>query len=123
MTIPHKGLKLEFPDAYKAIRAAFALNLRDLMDAYPDEFRGFYNPPSLGQARMLVINRLVGGLGVEAVHADDDGLYGQGSVAFEYVNTGDTYSATVIRWPGGRYEVSTMGDAVERLERRGVSVK
>jgi hypothetical protein len=34
--------------------------------------------------------------------------------AFEYLNTGDTYAPTIIRWSSGRYTISSWGDIVER---------
>lgn len=36
-----------------------------------------------------------------------------------YVNTGDTYSPTILFWEG-TYRLTTWGDFVERMERRGV---
>lgn len=44
-----------------------------------------------------------------------------GNERFAYLNSGDTYSPTIVRYMGSsRYFISTMGSAVEALERRGV---
>ncbi len=40
---------------------------------------------------------------------------------FAYINAGDTYTATIF-WLDGRYQVTCLGDVVERLERRGIRV-
>lgn len=40
----------------------------------------------------------------------------------EYLNTGDTYHPTVIRWRG-KYRIQSLGDFVEALERRGIFFK
>lgn len=37
----------------------------------------------------------------------------------EYLNTGDSYAPTVIRWRG-KYRVQSVGDFRETLERAGV---
>ncbi len=121
--IPRKGLQSEFPNHARSVAYILSIGRDEIMRLWPSLFRGFFNPPSLGQARMMVIDKVIGGFGVEAVHADDGGLFGQGSVALEYVNMGDPYVPTILRWRGGRYEVGCWGDAVERLERRGVAVK
>jgi hypothetical protein len=66
------------------------------------------------------INRLLDGFGWEYVyHATQTGDYGQPEIVFKYVNTGDTYNATIVRYEG-RYRVTTMGGMVETLERRGI---
>jgi hypothetical protein len=71
---------------------------------------------SLGGA----INRLLEGHGWEYVyHATKTDDRGWPEMVFKYVNTGDTYNATIIKYRG-RYRVTTMGDMVETLERRGV---
>lgn len=44
-----------------------------------------------------------------------------GGVGFSYLNTGDTYSPTIVRRNGSdTYRISTMGDEVEAMERKGV---
>ena len=67
-----------------------------------------YGKPSLVQLRMEALNAEAEMYGVECVRFKD------GSLAFEYLNTGDSYYPTIIRWSDGRYRVSSWGDIVER---------
>jgi hypothetical protein len=39
-------------------------------------------------------------------------------ITFRYLNTGDTYTPTIVRY-NGHYYVTSWGDVVESLERRG----
>lgn len=55
--------------------------------------------------------------GVETI-CDTDGQW-----LFVYLNAGDSYAPTIVRRAGSdTYRISTMGDEVEALERRGVKV-
>jgi len=75
------------------------------------------------QKRLEVIDKLLGTHGTEAIRGDWQNGYWCDIVA-AYCNTGDTYAVTVIHvrgngWnPQGRFIVSTMGDFVERNEKR-----
>lgn len=74
------------------------------------------NRPDTWDIRMHVLSANDAGLhGVEAIS-----LHGGCDFA-EYLNTGDTYAPTLIRYHGG-YRVQSVGDFVETLERRGVRV-
>ena len=58
-----------------------------------------------------------GFFGVETVHDS------KGRAVFSYLNSGDTYSPTIIRRAGSDlYRISTMGDEIESLERQGVKL-
>jgi hypothetical protein len=72
-----------------------------------------------GARVMAVADNMLHGFGVESV-----GRFSEYPPVehFCYVNMGDTYDTTILRFPGGRYAVGSWGDAVERLERRGVRV-
>lgn len=72
-----------------------------------------------GARVMAVADHMLHGCGVESV-----GRFSEYPPVehFSYVNMGDTYDMTILRFPGGRYAVGSWGDAVERLERRGVRV-
>lgn len=73
--------------------------------------RECYHPPSTDDERMHVLNSLDPGLhGVEAIKV--------GSEYADYLNTGDTYAATLIFWRGN-YRVQSWGDFVEIMERNG----
>jgi hypothetical protein len=70
-----------------------------------------------------VANRVMGAHGTEAVRSEDawDNYFGD-SVAI-YVNTGDTYNATLVyNVPDQRYELTTLGDWVEWYESTGRKV-
>lgn len=72
--------------------------------------------PATAHIRMHVLNALDRGLhGVECVETT------KGEFA-DYLNTGDMYAPTVIRWRGN-YRVQSLGDFVEVQERAGVKFK
>jgi len=75
-----------------------------------------YHRPSMGAIRMHAIDRIMGGSGVESIEKPDAHGDGRYSDYIDYVNTGDTYSATILR-DGGKYWIGTYGDTVEKLER------
>lgn len=65
------------------------------------------------ERKLFIANKLIGGYGVEAAQ------YGTNNYLL-YVNTGDTYNATLLcDQKKGRYIFSTLGDVVESMERRG----
>lgn len=73
--------------------------------------------------RLEAINKLLGLHGTEAIRGDWQNGYWCDIVA-AYCNTGDTYALTVLQVRGesrynySRFIVSTMGDFVERNEKR-----
>jgi len=73
-----------------------------------------YHMPSKGELKMEAINALMhGAYGVEAT--SDPNASSTSPPLLTYVNTGDTYSPTIVRLRGGKYILSTWGDQVERL--------
>jgi len=68
--------------------------------------------------KMKALNHVIDGYGVEAV--GDFNSYPP-VCYFEYVNTGDTYNPTIV-YCNGFYSLTTFGDKVESLERRGVKL-
>lgn len=101
-------------------------NLSDLYSQNPRKacqlaLRRTVNVPE--QDRLEAINDLLGLFGTEAIRGDWQNGYWC-DIAAVYCNTGDTYGTTVIQirpdWSGGRsrFIVSTMGDFVERNEKR-----
>jgi len=73
------------------------------------------NVPSVQVLRMRALGILGEFFGVENVY---DVI---GRQRFTYLNAGDVYASTVIFNPEtGTYSISTVGDRVEALERRGV---
>lgn len=74
-----------------------------------------YNPPGLAYERMTALNAEAGTYSIEAVWRAGTGPGDCTSApAFEYLNTGDTYAATIIRWSKGHYQVRDWGSIVER---------
>jgi hypothetical protein len=76
-----------------------------------------YNRPSTHYLAMVALDSLLGTHGVEHIGEVDmcDGP------PVEYLNTGDTYAATLV-WYRDRvrpWSVESWGDVAERLERRG----
>ena len=70
-----------------------------------------YNPPGLAYLRMTALDAAAGTYGIEAVWREGES---DGAPAFEYLNTGDTYAPTIVRRAGGRYQVASWGDIVEK---------
>ena len=69
-----------------------------------------YNKPSFAYQRLEALNAEAETFGVEHVQQGKN----KRSPGFQYLNTGDTYTATLIRLDSGRYIVSCWGDIVER---------
>lgn len=75
--------------------------------------RSCYHMPSITALKLSALNELIDGFGVEGI--------GQGdwrenyTPPFEYINTGDTYSVTIIRDNRrNRYFISDWGTIVEK---------
>lgn len=112
-----KTLSAVFNDPKQA-RAILEMTRAQLIEteAGAARVRDCLNPPSTPDIRMHVLNACDAGLhGVEAIRLRD------GCDFAEYLNTGETYAPTLIRY-NGRYRVQSVGDFVETLERRGVRV-
>lgn len=70
-----------------------------------------YNPPTLGDLRMTALNAELEMFGVEYVQGNGT----HRSPSFEYLNSGDTYDTTIVRFLNPvRYRVTSWGDIVER---------
>ena len=76
------------------------------------------HPRMLEDLAMEALDILIKGHGCESVFPDD-GLHMD--PLFEYVNTGDSYNATIAFYDGYFY-ITCMGDMVEYLERKGYKV-
>lgn len=106
--------------------AANVTNIRDFFpELEPKEARGLAEVLKRAEthnevdAALDYANTLVEGHGVEAIRGDYhvDGYY-QDIVAL-YVNTGDTYSATILYdTERERYYATTFGDWVEKNQKR-----
>jgi len=69
-----------------------------------------FNPQEDYVLKLTAINEILGAHVVEHIPAGSNAK----SPAIDYVNMGDTYDATILRLPGGRYRVGCWGDIVER---------
>jgi len=63
--------------------------------------------PTLAHQRMTALNAELEFFGVENVPS------GRRSPGFEYLNSGDTYAVTIIRFHNGRYRVTDIGSIIE----------
>lgn len=106
-----KTLERAFPGKGKELRAI--LTSEEAVNAHPavEELRRqCYHAPTMGQCRMAALNAALDGFGVEYVPHGHNAR----SPAFHYVNLGDAYTTTIVRFPGGRYRVTDWGSIVER---------
>ena len=102
---------------------ATALKARKLMDGRldPESFesverwvRQCYHKPAPVELIMAALDELLEGFGVECIRENCDD-----SPAAEYINTGDTYTTTILYCHiRDRFIVGCWGDYVEWLERR-----
>jgi hypothetical protein len=67
-----------------------------------------HNEPQPHELRLCALNAELEGHGVEHVNGT-----GVRAPSFDYINMGDTYAATILRFTGGRYIVACWGDQVE----------
>ena len=65
---------------------------------------------------METINDIMRAHGIESIEKPDAHGDGRYSDYIDYINTGDTYSTTILR-DGSRYWIGTYGDTTEKLER------
>ena len=117
MNIPSvKTLERVFPGKGKVLR--HLLESSAAVRAHPAAValvRDCYNPPGLAYERMTVLNVEAGTYGIECIwHAGTGPGDCTSSPAFEYLNTGDMYAATIIRAANGRYRVADIGSIIER---------
>ncbi len=89
---------LESPAAVRAHPAAVSLA------------EACHHAPGLKQSRLAALNAELGFHGVEYVPPGR----GSRSPGFEYLNTGDMYAPTIVRFSDGRYRVANIGSIVER---------
>ena len=117
MNIPStKTLDRAFPGKGKALRRLLesAAAVREHPAAL-ELVRTCYHPPGLSYQRMTALNHEAGTFGIECIwHAGEGPDSCTGTPAFEYLNTGDMYAATIVRASNGRYRVADIGSIIER---------
>ena len=122
MNLPSvKTLERAFPGKGRELRRALEANRSELA-AHPAgaaRIAECYNPPKTYDVRLHVLNAIAETWGVEYVSHREDNFYSPRG--FDYLNTGDTYTATIIRYcETGRYRVSSWGAEVETYPNRYV---
>lgn len=104
-----KTLERAFPGKGKTLRRL--LQSEQAVREHPAAIarvRECYHEPKLYDLRLHALNAELGTFGVGYAE-------GQGSsVSFDYLNTGDTYGTTIIRFVDGRYRVGDWGTVVEQ---------
>ena len=117
MSLPSvKSIEQAFPGKGKVMRKLLESKQAVLDHQAAKELeRKCYNAPGLAYMRMTALNMEAETYGVEAVWKAGEGPGDCTShPAFEYLNTGETYNLTLIRWSDGRYRIASWGDIVER---------
>lgn len=107
-----KTLQTIAGDRAKELRSILEISKRSeleaVLDKYPTAskwYQSCYNPLELHTAKLAIADEIIGTYGIEYCH---------GSRSFAYLNTGDPYSATLIRFFNGQYRVSDWGTIVEK---------
>jgi hypothetical protein len=113
-----KTLSRIFGDSAKEARSI--LEGKKAPEDYPavsQLVRGCYNRPSRAELKMAALNELGGFCGVDAVFSARSCVEPE----FTYLNAGDAYAETLVRYRSGTYRATSWGDVVEAMERRGVN--
>lgn len=108
-----------FDDKAKQAKRALTCSREDLLSTETAAYecqRASYGKRSTNYLRLVELNDLGDFHGVERVECEN-GQY-EGAYA-RYLNAGDIYNGTLILWQGN-WRVTTLGDFVETMERRGV---
>lgn len=103
-----KTLGIVFGDKARDARAILEMTRVELesLPAGAARVRECWNPPSTADVRMTCLDALGASYGVEGFELRDGAWC-------TYLNTGDTYSPTLLR-VRGRYRVGCWGDVAER---------
>lgn len=105
-----KTLESAFPGKGKELRKLLTDNdAVNKSEAVQQWVKQCYNPPAMSEKRMLALNECLEGYGVECTRGNSEH-----SPSFEYINMGDTYNTTIVRFEDGRYRVTCWGDIVEK---------
>lgn len=102
------------PEAVKLARAILKARTREELEAMPI-YEQYYqkigihmhNPHTLSELKMEMLNIALEGYGVESFKSPGHGYC-------DYVNFGDTYIGTIVKFQG-RFFVSSWGDVAERF--------
>ena len=112
-----KTLERAFPGKGKALRllldSASAVRLHPAAIARDSTA---YHPHTIATLRLEALNAVAETCGVEYCNRADNPMdkVTVWRPTFEYLNTGDMYTPTIIRFSDGRYIVADVGSIVER---------
>jgi hypothetical protein len=109
-----KTLETAFPGHGKELRQALEMKRFQLAQhpAGAARIAECYHHLYTYELRLCVLNAVAGTCGVEYIgHRNDTFTEWHG---FNYLNVGDPYIPTIIRFADGRYRVACYGDIVER---------
>lgn len=107
-----EAIEVEFPGKGKLAKAIFRMRRAELetLPAGEARIRECYNPPTTSDVRLHCLDALLGTFGVEAFQTKN-------GTWVEYLNTGETYSPTIVRM-NGNYRIASWGDIAERYGSR-----
>lgn len=106
------AIESEFPGKGKLAKAIFRMRRAELetLPAGEARIRECYNPPTTSDIRLHCLDALLGTFGIEAFQT-------RNGKWVEYLNTGDTYSPTIVRM-NGHYRIASWGDIADRYGSR-----
>lgn len=107
-----EAIEAEFPGKGKLAKAIFRMKRAELetLPAGLARIRECYNSPKTSDVRLHCLDALLGTFGVEAFQT-------RNGTWVEYLNTGETYSPTIVRM-NGHYRIASWGDIAERYGSR-----
>jgi hypothetical protein len=106
------AIESEFPGKGKLAKAIFRMKRAELetLPAGLARIRECYNPPTTSDIRLHCLDALLGTFGIEAFQT-------RNGTWVEYLNTGETYSPTIVRM-NGHYRIASWGNIAERYGSR-----
>lgn len=112
MAIPsQKALEKAFPTKGRVLRRL--LSSKQAVLDHPAAIaraKECFSIPRISDLRLHALNHELETFGVEYVRGNNT----KRSPSFDYLNTGDTYATTIVRYADGRYRITSWGDIVER---------
>ena len=102
-----KSIESAFPGKGKEAKAILMMKRSELelLPAGSERIRECYHAPATSDVRLHCLNALLGTYGVEAFQTAKGWC--------EYLNTGETYTPTIVRF-NGNYRIASWGDIAER---------
>ena len=117
-----RTLENAFPGKGKELRRVLEMRRKELAEhpAGAARIAACWHPPKTYDVRLHVLNAVAETFGVEYIAHADDGYREGEQYGIDYINTGDTYTPTIVRFAAtGTYQVRSWGDIVERNPKLG----